>query len=132
MRNFSNIAGSLCLLLVSSPVQAWFDGGHMIVAYVAYQNLTPQTRTRVDSLLKLNPLYPTWTKGLKKSQKPLAAFVRAATWADCIKRSSCAHGYISDGGDIPPGNPTDAQNIGYQDKLMHKYWHFVDHPFSAG
>ena len=25
------------LLLVTTPVQAWFDGGHMVVAYIAYQ-----------------------------------------------------------------------------------------------
>jgi hypothetical protein len=60
------------------------------------------------------------------------AFVKAATWADCIKSSSCASGYTSDGGDVPPGNSSDAQNIGYDDHLMHKYWHFIDEPYSAG
>ena len=32
---------------------------------------------------------------------------------------------------MPPGKSTDAQNIGYDDHLMHRYWHFVDTPYSA-
>jgi len=119
------------LLLVTTPVQAWFDGGHMVVAYIAYQNLTPKTRARVDGLLKLNPMYSTWTKGVTQKRKGLVAFLRAATWPDCIKQAPCAPGYTSDGGDIPPGNTTDNQNVGYTDKLMHKYWHFIDTPFST-
>jgi hypothetical protein len=131
MRKLFPIAAAFWLF-AASPIQAWWDGGHMTVAYIAYQNLTPETRTRVDSLLKLNPMYATWTKGVAKQKKGLAAFVHAATWADCIKQATCAPGYTSDGGDNPPGHPTDAQNIGYKDMLMHKYWHFVDLPYSAG
>ena len=58
--------------------------------------------------------------------------MRAATWADCIKQNACSPGYTSDGGNTPPGEPTDTQNIGYSGRLMHKYWHFVDVPFEAG
>src|SRR5271157_6426680 len=119
-------------LLFSQGMQAWFDGGHMTVAYIAYQSLTPGTRARVDALLKLNPLYPVWTKGISKKQMGLVAFLRAATWPDCIKQAACSPGYTSDGGDTPAGAPTDAQNIGYSDHLMHKYWHYIDIPFSAG
>jgi hypothetical protein len=132
MRNRSALAVVLGLLLAASPLQAWFSGGHMVVAYIAYQNLTPATRARVDALLKMNPMYSQWTKHVPAAQKGLTAFMEAATWADCIKSSSCAPGYTSDGGDIPPGKPSDTQNIGYADKLMHRYWHFIDQPFSAG
>jgi hypothetical protein len=83
-------------------------------------------------LVKKNKMYAKWTKGVAPKQKGLTAFVNAATWPDCIKQKSCIAGYTSDGGDNPPGNPTDAQNIGYKDMLMHKYWHFIDVPFSAG
>lgn len=132
MRKLSCLAAVVILLLGVVPARAWFNGGHMLVAYIAYQNLTPQTRSRVDTLLKHNPMYSSWTKGAKKKQKGLAAFLNAATWPDCIKQASCDPGYTSDGGDTPPGNPSDNQNIGYSDKLMHKYWHFVDIPFEAG
>ncbi|HET6205779.1 MAG TPA: S1/P1 nuclease [Terracidiphilus sp.] len=126
------VALSVSLLLCVQNAVAWWDGGHETVAYIAYKKLTPVTRTRVDALLQRNPMYGTWTNGISEKQKGLVAFVRAATWADCIKSSSCAAGYTSDGGNTPPGKPTDAQNIGYDDHLMHKYWHFIDLPYSAG
>ena len=104
----------------------------MLVAYIAYKNLKTPTRSRVDMLLKLNPMYAKWIKGVTRNQRGLVAFMHAATWPDCIKQSACSPGYKSDGGDTPPGDPTDAQNIGYSDTLMHKYWHFIDVPFEAG
>ncbi len=126
------LAAVLSFFVAIQPMQAWFDGGHMICAYVAYRNLTPQTRARVDQLLKLNKMYASWTEGTSEKRKALVAFLHAATWPDCIKQPACAAGYISDGGNVPPGSPTDSQNIGYDDMLMHKYWHFVDAPYSAG
>jgi hypothetical protein len=135
MRLRSCVALVVSFLLLAQTANAWWDGGHETVAYIAYKKLTPAIRTRVDALLQRNPMYDTWTKGLPDEQKGLVAFVRAATWADCIKSPKCAPGYTSDGGNggnDPPGNPTDAQNIGYDDHLMHKYWHFIDMPYSAG
>jgi S1/P1 Nuclease len=120
------------LLFAALPARAWFDGGHMVVAYIAYKNLTPQTKLRVDALLTRNPMYATWTSGAPADQRGLAAFVKAATWADCIKDKACSPGYTSDGGDTPQGRPTDGQNIGYADHLMHKYWHYVDVPYEEG
>jgi hypothetical protein len=119
-------------LVVSQPAFAWWNGGHEIVAYIAYKKLTPATRARVDALIKLNPMYAQWTADVEDNQKSLVAFMLAATWPDCIKQASCAAGYTSDGGNTPPGKPTDDQNIGYADKFMHQYWHFVDTPYSAG
>jgi hypothetical protein len=132
MKVRSYVAMVAALALLTSQGNAWWDGGHETVAYIAYKKLTPATRTRVDAILKRNPKYDTWTKGIAANQQGLVAFVRAATWADCIKSSSCAKGYTSDGGDVPPGNATDNQNLGYDDHLMHKYWHFIDEPYSAG
>ena len=40
---------------VAVPSYGWGSGGHMTVAFVAYENLTPQVRDRVDALIKLNP-----------------------------------------------------------------------------
>jgi hypothetical protein len=44
----------------SGPALAWDDRGHMTVAYIAYKQLTPATRDRVNVLLKLNPKYSDW------------------------------------------------------------------------
>jgi hypothetical protein len=131
MRKLCVVVMVLGLLVLAQPLSAWWDGGHMVVAYIAYQNLTPTTKARVDALLKLNPNYAQWTAGASPGQEGLVAFVRMATWPDCIKGSKCP-GYTSDGGDTPPGNPTDAQNIGYADKLEHRYWHFIDVPYPEG
>jgi len=128
----SCVAVMAILALGTTQGNAWWNGGHETIAYIAYQKLTRATRKRVDALLQRNPMYATWTRGVAANQQGLVAFVKAATWADCIKSAVCASGYTSDGGDNPPGNSTDAQNIGYDDHLMHKYWHFIDKPYSAG
>src|SRR5947209_14485648 len=132
MKLRSCIAVVAALAFCTFSANAWWDGGHETVAYIAYKKLTPATRQRVDSLLKRNPMYDTWTMGIPADQRGPAAFVKAATWADCIKSSFCMAGYSSDGGNEPPGKTTDAQNIGYDDHLMHQYWHFIDEPYSAG
>src|SRR5216684_8032549 len=46
------IAVTLSLVLFSSTSQAWWALGHMAMAYVAYQKLTPEKRIRVAKLLK--------------------------------------------------------------------------------
>jgi len=130
------IAITLCLVLFSSTSQAWWASGHMAVAYAAYQKLTPEKRTRVAQLLKKNPYYKTKWKamipaGTPADQQDLMYFMIAATWPDQIKEKNT--GYISDGtdgGNRPPAGPEASQNIGYSDKNMHKYWHFVDTPFT--
>ncbi len=123
---------AVALIALVQPLRAWSDGGHMVVAYIAYKNLTAETRSQVDALLMQHPMYRKWTKGVAPSQRGLVAFIEAATWPDCIKRPACVPGYTSDGGDTPTGNPSDSQNIGYDDKLMHKYWHFVNQPLEGG
>jgi hypothetical protein len=120
-------------ILIASPLLAWDGTGHMVIAYVAYKNLSDDTRKRVDELLKLNPEYKSWTQGVPKKKRGLIAFVNAATWPDCIKNAIKCPGYTADGtnnGNTPPPGPEASQNIGYADKFMHKYWHFVDKPFS--
>ena len=108
---------------------AWGDLGHMMVAAIAYERLTPEVRQNVTALLKLNPRYATWVADVPEDEKPRVAFLRAARWADDIKADPA---YQADGmqnGNRPSGRKA-ARNVGYADKLMHKYWHFVDVPFS--
>jgi len=124
----------LALVCVSAPAAAWNDKGHMAVAYVAYQQLTPAVRARADQLLRLNPFYRRWLAmvpaSLPPSERNLAIFMIAATWADQIKADT---GYRDDGtqNGNRPGGPLASRNTGYADLLRHKYWHFVDTPFSA-
>jgi hypothetical protein len=106
------------------PARAWDDFGHMQVAALAYDALTPQAKARAAVLLRLNPSYPNWIVGVKKKAVDKAAFVRAATWADAIKNPRA--GYKRD----EQTASTAAQNIGYTDRLNHPYWHYIDIPFS--
>ena len=97
-----------------------------MVAAVAWNNLNDASRARVSQLLKLNPDYGRWIANVAPQQQDQIAFVTAATWPDAIKSEP---GYQSDG-DRPPAGPAAAQNIGYADKLQHRYWHFIDIPLS--
>jgi hypothetical protein len=98
----------------------------MMVAAIAYEQLDPGVKDRVDELLKLNPGYGAWTQGAPERLAREVAFVRASTWPDFIKS---APGYEDDG--RRRGAPEASQNIGYADKLQHRYWHYVDLPFST-
>jgi S1/P1 Nuclease len=134
MRSFSALAAAVCLMAV--PALAWNGLGHMAIAYIAWQRLTPAARAEISRLIRLNPDYNQFVAGLPgdaahQSQRDLRAFMEAATWADMIKGDPA---YVSDGpehGNRAPDAPEAAQNIGYADHFMHKYWHFIDVPFST-
>ena len=126
------------VLVLGEQAFGWNEQGHMSVAYVAYKQLTPATRERVNALLKLNPKYNDWAATVSQQvpnasagDKDLMIFMIAATWADQIKRDST---YTKDGGqngNRPDGSPDPGKNTGYDDLLMHKYWHFIDTPFTT-
>jgi hypothetical protein len=126
------IAVTLCLVLFSSTSHAWFNVGHMAVAYVAYQQLTPEKKVRVATLLKKNPYYNKQWKalipaGTPADQRDLMLFMIAATWPDQIKEKGSA--YKSDG-DVPPTDGSAWTNTGYGDLKQHRYWHFIDVPLT--
>jgi hypothetical protein len=123
---------TLCLVLFSSTSNAWFNVGHMAVAYVAYQQLTPEKKLRVAKLLKKNPYYNKQWKalipnGTPADQRDLMLFMIAATWPDEIKEKGTT--YQNDG-DTPPTDGTAWTNTGYGDPRQHRYWHFIDTPFT--
>jgi hypothetical protein len=129
------IAVTLCLVLLNSASQAWFSAGHMAVAYVAYQKLTAAKKARVAQLLKKNPYYKTKWKVLipddaTAEQRALILFMIAATWPDQIKSDTNYANDGTEGGNHPSVGPLAWQNIGYGDLNRHKYWHFIDTPFT--
>jgi hypothetical protein len=121
----------VCSGLWAVPAVAWNSFGHMEAAAVAWTQLTPAAKMEATRLLKLNPQYRTWTQGVPDDQRDQVAFVKAATWPDQIKSLK---DYQNDGdknGDVAPNTPEASQNIGYDDHFRHKYWHFIDEPFST-
>jgi len=125
----------LCLFVFTTSAGAWWDAGHMTVAYVAYQKLKCATRMRIAELLKRNPYYDKWVAaipaGTSEADKQMMLFMIASTWPDQIKTDpDYAQEDGPAGGNRPPAGPEASQNIGYQDHRRHKYWHFIDVPFT--
>jgi S1/P1 Nuclease len=114
-----------CASGLPSSAPAWWDEGHMQIAAVAYDRLTPSVREKVDFLIRLNPEYASWVAGYPPRKAAQYAFVRAAAWADDVKNP--ALGYTDD----KPTEPKAQQNVGYYDNFMHQYWHFKDIGFST-
>lgn len=112
-------------LLWGSNARAWGPFGHMVVASVAWEQLTPRSREKVSELLKLNPQYRKWVDGVPKETRDEYAFMAASNWADDIKGDAA----FSDESDWARG-PDAERNLGYDDKLRHRYWHYVNIAFS--
>ena len=106
----------------------------LMVAAVAYQKLTPQTRDRVEALLLLNPDRGHWLAlippGTSAARTGMMLFMIAATWPDRIKGDPAYHADGPHNGNRPPQDPSASQNTGFDDFAMHKYWHFIDVPFT--
>jgi hypothetical protein len=127
------LLASIALLISFScrTALAWNSIGHMSVAYVAYQNLTPTEKARVGALLKLNPYYSQWLTyipaGTSDADRDMYVFMMAATWPDQIK----AMGSHYFGTDTPPHAEAAGLNGGYTDHGAHKYWHFANMPLGG-
>ena len=121
MRRFLPLA-ALFTGLSLTPAFAWWDAGHMQIAYLAYKQLDPVVKERVDALLRLNPDYASWTAGAPSGAEKTYAFVHAATWADDIKTKP---DYYND-----QVTDSTAKQIVPNGHLKHSYWHFKDVLFS--
>jgi hypothetical protein len=129
------IACSLALMIaLSVPSYGWNARGHMMVAAVAYNKLTQTTKDRVDVILMSNPDRINWfdliPEGTSLARTKMMIFVIAATWPDRIKSDPDYHSDGSHGGNRPPTDGTADRNTGFDDFARHKYWHFVDKPFT--
>jgi hypothetical protein len=123
---FLRILTVLAAVMFAGSALGWNDRGHMMVAAIAWDQLDDATQKRVVELLKRNPEYQNWVSEVPKQKRHKVAFVKAATWADLIKQDE---EYVNDGND-PSKAPAPKQNIGYDDKFQHRYWHYIDLPFS--
>lgn len=134
-RTIKILVFSLLLALLSVNSYAWNNSGHMMVALLAYKKLTPKARDRVDGLLAMNPKIKEWRSVIPASPSSetgrMMLFMIAATWADQIREDSKYHPDGSGGGNIPPADDSATRNTGYDDTAMHKYWHFIDVPFTT-
>jgi hypothetical protein len=112
MRKFAPmivIALAILMWFAASPCRAWNGTGHELVAQIAYDTLSPATRSKIVDALKHHPRFQ---KDLMADLAPgedpdRAAFIRAATWPDMIRSRM---------------NPMSM-------KEHHPQWHYVDYPY---
>ena len=83
------LAGLVLLAVAAPRVSAWNGTGHMVVAEIAYDNLSPKTKTTVNALLSQHRDYTLWISEMPAgyTDKPRWAFMKAATWPDDIRKT---------------------------------------------
>lgn len=124
----------LCVFCFSSIAYAWDNVGHMAVAGLAYDELTPEQQNRLVAILKNHPKLNFITEGFPDPNIDDRDLVMAAaTWPDL------ARGHVS-----KPGTPDGIIDNGYEEKdpaieqvkfndgLLHRGWHFIDNPLWVG
>ncbi|MDE2103403.1 MAG: S1/P1 nuclease [Patescibacteria group bacterium] len=109
MKNIFSAAAILGLLLSGCVTSyAWSSPGHMVIAAIAYRDLSVTERANVDELLRHHPDYQKWTNSIRGGAPDLGLgayiFMRASVWPDEIRRK---------------GNPYD-----------HPEWHYIDYPLT--
>jgi hypothetical protein len=115
-----------CVSLLPS-VFGWNAAGHRIIAAIAYENLTPKARARVDALLKQHPDYGTiLTRNAPSDPAGRAreAFLAAAVWPDTIKGDP--RFWDDTRKDAHATDPIG----GFPDMKRHPNWHYYDTPYA--
>ena len=79
-------------LLVCSSItaNAWNARGHMLVADIAYRNLSDSMQHYYTAILQQHPFYAQWKNefsNLKDIPEGSFLFMKAATWPDVIRKS---------------------------------------------
>lgn len=69
------------------PVLAWNDKGHMVVARLAWKEMTEAERDKVFSILEKHPHFAEFLKAQRPANIPEKewVFMRAATWSDWVR-----------------------------------------------
>jgi hypothetical protein len=98
------------LFAAASSARAWNATGHEVVAEIAWQNLKPEVRDKISTLLKAHPHYKRYLTSIdddaKSPEEPLRIFMRAAIWPDLVRSGR---------------NSKDGE-------FHHGDWHFIDYP----
>src|SRR5882724_2096264 len=113
-------------VLLPRPAAAWNDAGHMTIAAVAYQHLTPEVRTRVDALLRQHPDFAKLSEGLTADDPDfgIKVFMKASTWPDFIRGDARFFD------DLKVGVTPTSMLPGFPDMKVHKNWHYRDEGIS--
>lgn len=103
----ATVLGVACAFLCGQVkiADAWNSTGHMAIAAIAYDHLTPRAKRNVNALLAAHRDHSMWLTEMNSSyQQPFRfEFMKAATWPDDIRKT-------------PDDRPT---------------WHYIDVPVIA-
>lgn len=78
MRLLAVAVAGLAALLPSSPALAWGQFGHQTIAQIAYRNVRPATRRRIDALIRASA-------ALDVGKCTIRTLDDTSTWPDCIR-----------------------------------------------
>jgi hypothetical protein len=117
----------LGLVFLPTPeILAFNNPGHMSVAGLAFDELTPAQQKILANTLRKHPDIGTVIEGFPSAPPTDRELVMAcATWPDLIKRK---HTFTDNGYEAQAAPPTSVKF----DHLMHKGWHFIDTPIWVG
>ena len=94
----------------------------MLVAWIAYQHLSPMARSRVDAALQAHPDYQKWIADLPADgDRGVEAFLQASVWPDTIKNDPRFYNDMRADSKATPPLP------GIPDTAMHQNWHYIDY-----
>ena len=117
---------ALALVLPARPSTAWSTPGHMEVAALAWDRMSPAARSHAWALLQTHPDFSTWTRLLgpyaAAPEKSRYYFLIAATWPDHIRDDPR---FAKDTEPQPDGPAWP----GFPDMWKHLDWHFTDTPY---
>lgn len=131
-KSFAACALALAMLLPWASASAWNHKGHMTVALIAYQQLTPQERRRVFRLLSSHPDIGLLNQNARATgtarnadTRMLLLFITAARWPDLIRSDPRFFDETK--------NETPTKKLrGFPDMMKHRPWHFKDQGFRDG
>jgi hypothetical protein len=97
-------------LIYSHQACAWSPSGHEIVAMIAYDQLSPGAKVKVNAILEAHPRRDKdLLAGMQTSDdRNVTLFIVASTWPDMVRM---------------PTNPSSHTD-------NHPAWHYVDYPFN--
>lgn len=111
------ILTALLFFSLTLPAHAWNAAGHRLVAVIAWQQLSPQTRETIAAALAHHPDHPRWIEKAR-SRDDIDLFAEASTWPDDIRNDPR---FYDDNREPPtPALP------GLPDTARHKRWHYID------
>lgn len=110
----------LIQLVVTRPVRAWNDAGHLTIARIAWEKLSDTERQTISTMLREHPHFEGYLTKARPADASIEewAFLRAATWPDHVR---------------PPRNLS-RDDIGtHPTHRFHRGpWHYINYAYRVG